>query len=318
MRLLVVAVCAFLAAGIARAEPVAGQDDPRFRAALSLWLADDEALALPALAALSVEGNRAAQILLGLVDRTVPLQGPWLATRAREERIALTRAPGGLSGRSWLAEAAAVDPLARLWLARDAVTTTPEVALAFAARGEERAARLALQAVAARQGEGFAAVADDPRYPPAMRYLVWKEWAATPEGRVRTAAEIAARPPGDPQTLLHTGRSTPPDAVDTWLSAASLAAPLRAACAICPDEVARCLGAAYRLVGDYPGLVALGTPSETLVASEVWLASARGRIAPLRVATARGRFGYETAVMIGAESPCLADALAAEVARFYQ
>ena len=316
MRLLLVALCLLLAAPAARAGAIAGQDDRRFVAALALWLADDEAQALPAFAGLAAGGNRAAQLILGLIDRTVPIQGPWLAARERAERIALARAPGGLSGRSWLAEAAADEPLARLWIGRDAVTATPEEALGFNALGEARAARLALQAVAARQGGGFGAVAGDPRYPPEVRYLVWKEWAATPGGPARVAAEIAARPFGDPQVALFTGRGLPPGGLDAWLATASLAAPLRAVCTVCPQETAGCLRAAYRLVGDYPGLIELGTPSETLVPAGAWLASERGRLAPLRVATARGRFAYETAVTVAAESPCLAAALAAEVARF--
>jgi hypothetical protein len=316
MRLVAIALCAVLATPATRADPIAGQGDPRFVAALTLWLADDEVRSLPALAALAADGNRAAQILLGLIDRTPPVQGPWLATRPRAARRALTRDEGGLSGRTWLADAAADTSLARLWIARDAVTATPPTALAFAALGENRAARLALQAIAARQGDGFAAVADDPRYPPGMRYLVWNEWAATPAGRARAEAEIARLPPGDPQILLHHGREPPPESLAGWLAGAALAAPLRSTCAICPAEATQCLLAAYRLGGDYPGLLALGTPSETLVPADVWLASPRGRRAPLRVASARGRFGYETAMRVEATSPCLADALAAEVTRF--
>ena len=55
---------------------LAGQDDPRFVGALDLWLADDEAEALPALAALAAQGNRAAQVLLALIDANLPYQGP--------------------------------------------------------------------------------------------------------------------------------------------------------------------------------------------------------------------------------------------------
>src|SRR5690606_14136001 len=98
-------------AGAAGAATIAGQDDPRFRAALAAWLADDEPAALPELAALAARDNRAAQILLALIDRVAVYQGPWLLRRERATRLALTRAPGGLSGRSWMAEAAADTPL---------------------------------------------------------------------------------------------------------------------------------------------------------------------------------------------------------------
>ena len=71
-------------AGPAPAEPVAGQDDPRFQAALAAWLADDEAGALPELAALAAADNRAAQVLLALIDRVPVYQGPWLVRLPRK------------------------------------------------------------------------------------------------------------------------------------------------------------------------------------------------------------------------------------------
>ena len=78
---------------------------PRFQTALTAWLDEDDQTSLPELAALAAEDNSAAQVLLGLVDRAPPLQGPWLANLPRSERIALIRAPGGLSGRSWMISA---------------------------------------------------------------------------------------------------------------------------------------------------------------------------------------------------------------------
>ena len=143
---LAAALCAALvlmpvAAPGARAEPVAGQDDPAFAAALTLWLADDEAEALPALATLAADGNRAAQVLVALIDRVPDYQGPWLVGLERAERIALMRAPGARSGISWMAEAAVDTPLAALWMQSDDPDTTVATALAFAGIGEARAAR---------------------------------------------------------------------------------------------------------------------------------------------------------------------------------
>ena len=315
--LLALALLAF--AGPAPAEPVAGQDDPRFEAALAAWLADDEEGALPELAALAAADNRAAQVLLALIDRVPVYQGPWLVSLPRKERLALTRAPGGLSGRSWMAEAAPDTPLAALWVARDATDTTPETALAFAGIGEARAARETLQSMAKRQYRGFAAVADDPRYPPDLRHLVWREWAATPEGKARAAAEIARLMPGDPQIRRFEDRPVTQADTDAWLAAAPLAAPLRATCeAACPETPVTCLRAAYLLVDGHPRLAEFGTPSETLIPPETWNASPRGTNALLREPPARFRFAYETAAAVRAQDACLADALAAEVARFYQ
>jgi hypothetical protein len=311
--------CLLALAAAVRAEPVAGQRDPRFEAALELWLADDEATALPQLAALAAEGNRAAQVLVALIDRVPEYQGPWLVGLERAERIGLTRAPGKLSGRSWMAEAAVDTPLARLWMQSDAAGMTIETALAFAEIGEARAAREAVQALAARQYRGFAEVAGDPSYPPDLRYLIWREWAKTPEGRDRAMAEIATLPPGDPQIVRFIGRPVDRTAMDAWLASAPLAAPLRATCdAACPAGPTTCLRAAYRLVKGHPLLAEFGTPSETLIPPDVWHASPRGRMALLRRPDARFRFGYALSAVVRSEDACLADALAAEVARYYE
>ena len=56
------------------------------------------------------------------------------------------------------------------------------------------------------------------------------------------------------------------------------------------DSLATCARAAYRLVDGHALLTEFGTPSATLVPSEVWSASRRGRLALLRLAPARYRF----------------------------
>ena len=159
-------LCLLLTAAPARADPIAGQDDPRFQAALALWLAGRRAGRPPRARHLAADGNRAAQVLVARIDVTPQLRGPWLVARPKAERTALMRAPGGLSGRSWMIAAAEDTELARLWRARDDPATTADTALGFAGLGEMRAARDTLQALAARQYRGFAAIADDPRYPP--------------------------------------------------------------------------------------------------------------------------------------------------------
>ena len=272
-------VLAFLlTAAAVRAEPVPGADEPAFRDALAAWLEDDDAAALPAMAALAADGNRAAQILLSLVDRMPHTHGRWLAGRTRDERQALMRDP---EGGAWMARAADV-PLAALWLELWRADTDPAVAFAFADLGEERAARLVLLAHAARQGSGFAALARDPRYPDALRYLAWMEAPDDPE----TQAEIAARPAGDPQLARLDAAAADPAALDRWLSHAPLAAPVRAFCeAACGDDPGACTRAGYHGLGGHRGLFALGTPSETLIPPGDWRASVKGqRSVPRRIA----------------------------------
>ena len=324
MRLLLVfvALLLMLGTGTTPAAELRGQDDPRFRAALELWLADDEETALPELAALAADGNRAAQVLLARIDVTTLIQGPWLVGLPRKERNALLRAPGGLSGRSWMQAAAEDTPLAQLWLVQLTPDATPETALAFAAMGEHRAARLTLWT--RRDYHGFAAMADDPNYPPDMRYLIWREWVDDPATRARAEAEIATLHPGDPQLAHFDSRPIDDGAFDDWLAIAPIAAPLRGTCAAaCPDAVGSCARAGFALLSSFSGaavfisghngLLGLGPPSETLIAPELWNASPRGRAALLRDPYARSP---DVLARVAAEDACFAAAVTEDAARF--
>jgi hypothetical protein len=306
-----------LAAPLPAPAEVPGQDAPAFAAALGRWLADDEA-ALPEFAALAAGGNRAAQVLLALIDARPELHGPWLAGLDRAARIALLRRPGGLSGQTWMEAAAEDTPLARLWLARLQADTDPEVVLAFAALGEHRAGRDTVLAIAARQHPGIAALADAPGYPPGLRFLAWRAWRTDPARAARIEAEIAALPPGDPQIAAHRGAPAAAPAHDAWLATAPLAAPLRAFCtAACPVSATACARATFVLGGDLPGLARLGTPSETLIPAATWDASSLGRAALLRRAEARDwNEGPLLATAIAGIDACTAEALARETARF--
>lgn len=104
----------------APAEMPDGADDPAFEEAVEVWLSDDDATSLPALARLAQDGNRAAQILLGQIEQHEANPSRWVKSLSREERRAIFRAPGGKFGRSWLAAAAEDSELARaLYAARD-------------------------------------------------------------------------------------------------------------------------------------------------------------------------------------------------------
>lgn len=260
------------------ATALSGQDDPAFGAALALWLADDEAAALPALAALAQSDNRAAQILLGLIDREPALQGPFLAHLPRAQRLEMLRAPGGLSGRNWLAFATA-EPLAQAWVALADVRSGPEIIDAFRTLDEPRALREAAITLAARahpsldlliQGWG------DPE----LLYLAWS--TATSEGRLRIEAAQAGAPlahalmmpqqGGDGAALVH------------WMTVSPAAAPLSTLCAaLCPaaDRDA-CLLGAYGALDSHDAVLTLGSPAEALVPQAGFLASARGRASVLR------------------------------------
>ena len=313
-----------LTADASCAAEIDGQEDARFQSALALWLEDDEETALPEFAALAAGGNRAAQVLLTLIDTDLSFQGPWLAGLSRQQRNALLRAPGGLSGRSWMQAAAEDTPFAELWLVQATHAATPDTALAFATIGEQRAARKTLWALSRGNYRGYAAVADDPNFPPDMRYLIWREWSDDPDTRGRAEAEVAALPPGDPQATHFDQRAIDLGAFDDWLATAQLAALLREPCeALCPDRMRSCTRAAYELVSapgvfitGRLGLLLLGSPSELLIAPELWNASPRGRTALLRQTDIRSDRADELVARVGAMDACLAAALAEEAARF--
>lgn len=76
----------------------------RFAAALRAWLDDDDPVALPMLSRLATEGHVPAQVFLGRIANRVASE--YVEGLSREDRKSLLRAPGGLSGTSWLSVAA--------------------------------------------------------------------------------------------------------------------------------------------------------------------------------------------------------------------
>jgi hypothetical protein len=314
-------LCVLMAPGLTFGADVIGQNDPRFRAALDLWLAEDDETALPEFAALAAGGNRAAQVLLAHIDATMPLQAPWLASLPRAERIALMRQPGGVSGRSWISAAATDTPLAAAWSALWSAADRDEVEVprAFAAMGEPRAVRMALTAMSLHKSRGFAAMADDPSFPKSMRFLIWREWLANPATEPLVAAEIAALPLGDPQIATVTGRQASASERAAWLAEATPARPLRALCSVtCPANPTSCVQAAAFAMTTGADLGAeFGSPVESLIPSLAWEASPRGRASVLRrtLPIDPQQRAYKIAEITGQDA-CLGAAVAADAARF--
>jgi hypothetical protein len=271
-RALVLAALLSLAALAPRAEEL-----PGFEAAVDAWLMDEDAVALPALAALAEDGHDEARVLLALIDRMPETHGRFVAGLTRAERMALMRAP---SGRSWMDEAEG--PLAALWREAWSAYGSPSLAFDFVEIGEARAARMVLLGHAARQGSGFAELAADPRYPDALAYLAWREVPDAP----RTQAAMAARHPGDPQlTRLNPGAADE-EALEEWLLTAEIAAPIGRYCrSVCPESAGGCARTAFAWIGSYQALLRLGSPSEALISRAEWDDSLKGvRALPRRLA----------------------------------
>lgn len=274
-------ILALLLAAAPAAADIPGAEAPAFRRAVSAWLAEDEAAALPALAGLAAAGNAAAQVLLARIDKAPALQGPWLSALPREERIALLRAPGGHSGRSWMRVAAEAGlPEAEAWVALWSAEARAEIVLDLARAGEARAAREAALLLAARQPGALAGIAEDPDFPEEMRLLA----LAGAEGEAEAArrALLEGLDPGDPRRLL-LGEEVAAEDLEGWLLSAPLARPLAAFCrAHCPATAGACARAALSAMGGFLPLAVFGSPSETLLPAEDFAESAKGRAALLR------------------------------------
>ena len=291
---------------------IPGADAPAFTEALALWLADDEEAGLNALATLAAEGNRAAQILLGLIDKSSALQGPWLAALPRAGRIAVMRAPGGISGRSWLA-AAANQPLAENWLALLSVEAGLPVVHRFHELGEVRAAREALVALAAREHPDLRSAAPEG-LDPELTYLLWR----TADAGRRAHLESLV-PAGHPQRRMM-GDAPGDGALEDWLNTDSAALALTSLCdARCPESRATCQTGAYGAIASHSAMLLLGSPAEALISQQDFLQSPRGQATVLRrilqSTDARGR-----AAMIGQmreHDECLANVLADERVRYH-
>jgi len=269
MRVILILCAVMWLASPARSE-VAGQRDPEMQAAIGDWLSGNEADALPVLAGLAAGGNSAARLLLGQIDSFPALQGDWLAGLARAERIAVLRAPGGLSGVRWTR--GLDDPVAQAWARLWDTAATAQVIVDFARLGEPRAARFAALTLARRQRQGFAAVAGDPDYPDSLRAYVLRE----------TGGDAAGLDPADPQVAV-LGQEPDLAGFSAWAEGAGVTDPVLALCeTLCPAEPAAiCRPAALRALGGFWGLMPLGSPVEALVPSAVFNRTPRGITATL-------------------------------------
>lgn len=284
-----------------RAE-IAGRNDLAFSAAITAWLAGDEATALPALAALASRGNAAAAIQLGLIDSIPAYQGDWLASLPRDGRIAVLRAPGGISGRNWLLEAAETEPLAQVWLRLWDGDASVEVVRDFARLGELRAAHMAARQLFLRQKRSFGALAEDPDFPPSLMPLAILDWQKSDPARAAHA--LGELSPGDP-ALRVLGQDAPmPEALLIWAQHHPLAQNLVAALGrICPgDPITPEDFAAY--LGQSGGSWALawaGPPSQGLIDPGAYAKSPKAAETALNLLRGGPLIDAETL----AKSPCL-------------
>jgi hypothetical protein len=108
----------FLVQGV-QASDLKGADDPALQAAMEIWLADNDADSLPAMAALAADGNIAARLLLSRIEVTDQGPSDFIIGLSRKQRVELFRsnAGSGLFRPTWMkSEKAAGNQFAALLL----------------------------------------------------------------------------------------------------------------------------------------------------------------------------------------------------------
>lgn len=271
--------------------------------AVEAWLANNDEIAIPALAALAHRGNVQAQRLLGKIA-TRPFS-PFVAGLPHKDRIELLRAPGGLSGRSWLKVAAEEgDALAAAFVAVEAPPFNTTDILALLDNGEDDAAAIALlRATAYGRIEGLSDLLVNRRllfdvaYTALVSEAVWGD--APPPTSWRTGedplrlVEVLAfgawtsqRPTKNPARDMslrlfpgdyHETNPAPTGALLAELAPVSRPAQrlLRYCQAACGDAIEVCMGDTVALVGGYNELWQFGPPVQSLISEDRYLDSPR-------------------------------------------
>jgi hypothetical protein len=150
----------FGSAGLASAQDTIEQ-------AIGYWLANDDAAAFPALSALAIAGDERAMLFLGAIELR-SLDSAYLAQLDRETRNQMLRAPGGISGKSWLLQVTSDKSRASALLAARNGDPAPLLAL-----NEQYAASVAI--LAAFNSAPWSLVDLDrvTPVPDTLRHLVW-------------------------------------------------------------------------------------------------------------------------------------------------
>ena len=289
-----------------------GSEDEEFSAALSLWLENNEEDALPRLRDLAQASNDTAQLLLGLIDKNSALQGPYLSFLARDERIALLRAPGGFSGRNWITVLAEQNELAQNWRDLWSLEGGVDIAQRFLENGEARAAREALIVIASRYDSALPAeIVSQEWYPDSLKHLTLHHDLSE--------AGSEHLHPGDPIRLV-TGVKLENSVLREWLVTDPLGTPLRAVCdAQCSGNSGDCAVALYRGLASYHALLLLGSPIASLVSDDEFSVTRRSMAAVARrIMLSHSARTRDTALQrLGKIDQCAADWLRDEFKLYY-
>lgn len=278
-----------------------------FAAALKAWLNDDDPVALPMLSRLANEGHIPAQIFLGRIANRVASE--YVEGLSRKDRNSLLRAPGGLSGKSWVAVAAnAGSPLAQSFQASTLPPYSIEELRDLLDHAETaEATSFLLRSAASGRMNGIEELLDDSRLPKAAAYTIWLSIIQNETqnleqkkknidlflheggvGAVIVATELISRFGGEiPGHVEALGRRL---SGDRWTLLEPMTEPIvdlrgeptpalgsiTAYCnSSCQNEVPRCLYDSLVLVGGYDDLWRLMSPVESYLPTPTYHRSKR-------------------------------------------
>ena len=116
LKSLIVTLAFFFVANTSESQETSAVENIEFSSAVQKWLDGEDLSALQSLSELSMSGHIDAQMLLASIAKRANMFTHITSSMPRHKRIELLRAPGGLSGKSWMAQAAKTEPLARALL----------------------------------------------------------------------------------------------------------------------------------------------------------------------------------------------------------
>ena len=305
----------------------AARADDRLDEAIAAYLADDDAAALPVLAELAAGGDVKARLLLGRIA-TRPFS-PWVAALKRKDRNALLRAPGGLSGKSWMTVVAKEgDPLAAAFEGVKGPGYDLNAIRSLMDAGEVDAAAAAMAANLSREPVGDPSILmEHPNASPDIRHLIMFTREARPNlprpeqteldrvlergtlartlydlfgdrRRYERKGDAALMNDDELGALYRLGGfvnemlESDHEMTGALLQGAgtTTASLLKVYCArACPDEALRCMADAVTLAGGYHALWDLGSPLRSVIPEATYQSSPRMHADVARAMQARLR-----------------------------
>ena len=275
--------------------PLSGSESPDFSAAVADWLEGEDLAALQHLAKLARDGNAAAQILLARIAERGNTHVHVTSRLSREERVALLRIPGGLSGRSWLSVAQDAEPVATALLQSSKIGEKAPAIAALLEFGEPTTALLAAQSMLF-QGEAEELIQvlqglDDRLPAEAAPLLIWamSQAAGVGGGRYGGSARVSQLPHAVPGRRAMAAELAwigpdPGDIVDDDALRSDVLSlfrrvhswtPMVNFCeAHCADSVPACTAVGGSAMA-YAGPFAMRSPLESVISNDVYWASPR-------------------------------------------